>query len=160
MLIAGSNGSGKSVLMSLIAGLDEPTSGDIVIDYGFEAGLIFQDADAQILGETPWEDVMFSAKNSNVPKNERNERVQNALSKTGLLQKKDIKGAKTIFNQALKQELYNERDIGIAIDYINLAVVAKKCGEISEMQKNLEKALSYAKDIDEDLYLKIKAILN
>lgn len=90
LLIAGSNGSGKSVLMSLIAGLDEPTSGDIVIDYGFEAGLIFQDADAQILGETPWEDVMFSAKNSNVPKNERNERVQNALSKTGLLQKKDI----------------------------------------------------------------------
>ena len=28
-VIAGSNGSGKSVLMSLIAGLDEPTGGTI-----------------------------------------------------------------------------------------------------------------------------------
>ena len=90
LLIAGSNGSGKSVLMSLIAGLDEPTSGSVVVQKGFEAGLIFQDADAQILGETPWEDVMFSAKNSGVPKNERNALVQNALEKVGLLEKKDL----------------------------------------------------------------------
>ena len=53
-VIAGSNGSGKSVLMSLIAGLDEPTGGTIDL-FGNSAGLVFQDADSQILGETPEE---------------------------------------------------------------------------------------------------------
>ena len=90
LLIAGSNGSGKSVLMSLIAQLDEPTSGKIVVQKGFEAGLVFQDADSQILGETPWEDVMFSVKNLRLPKIEAQERAAAALEKTGLLEKKDM----------------------------------------------------------------------
>lgn len=90
LLIAGSNGSGKSVLMSLIAQLDEPTSGNVVVQKGFEAGLVFQDADSQILGETPWEDVMFSVKNLRLPKNEAQERAAAALEKTGLLEKKDM----------------------------------------------------------------------
>lgn len=90
MLIAGSNGSGKSVLMSLIAQLDEPTSGKIVVQKGFEAGLVFQDADSQILGETLWEDVMFSVKNLRLPKIEAQERAAAALEKTGLLEKKDM----------------------------------------------------------------------
>lgn len=90
LLIAGSNGSGKSVLMSLIAQLDEPTSGNVVVQKGFEAGLVFQDADSQILGETPWEDVMFSVKNLRLPKSEAQERAAAALEKTGLLEKKDM----------------------------------------------------------------------
>ena len=90
LLIAGSNGSGKSVLMSLIAQLDEPTSGKVVVQKGFEAGLVFQDADSQILGETPWEDVMFSVKNLRLPKIEAQERAAAALEKTGLLEKKDM----------------------------------------------------------------------
>ena len=79
LLIAGSNGSGKSVLMSLIAQLDEPTSGKIVVQKGFEAGLVFQDADSQILGESPWEDVMFSVKNLRLPKDEAQKRAAAAL---------------------------------------------------------------------------------
>ena len=90
LLIAGSNGSGKSVLMSLIAQLDEPTSGKVVVQKGFEAGLVFQDADSQILGETPWEDVMFSVKNLRLQKIEAQERAAAALEKTGLLEKKDM----------------------------------------------------------------------
>ncbi len=90
LLIAGSNGSGKSVLMSLIAQLDEPTSGNVVVQKGFEAGLVFQDADSQILGETPWEDVMFSVKNLRLPKIEAQERAAAELKKTGLLEKKDM----------------------------------------------------------------------
>ena len=89
LLIAGSNASGKSVLMSLIAGLDEPSSGKIIVEPGFEAGLVFQDADSQILGETPWEDVMFSAKNLRLPKKEAAEKVQEALLSVSLLEKKD-----------------------------------------------------------------------
>ena len=65
-VIAGSNGSGKSVLMSLIAKLDIPTKG--TIETSSQAGLVFQDADAQILGETCEEDVAFGAKNSGYKK--------------------------------------------------------------------------------------------
>ena len=87
--------------------------------------------------------------------------VANAITLLGvvLLRKKDIKGAKAVFNQALEQELYNERDVGIAIDYLNLAAVAKKCGNNADMRKNLENALIYAKDIDDDLCKKIKTAL-
>ena len=64
-VICGRNGSGKSVLMSLIAQLDEPDSGTIEVPRN-SVGLVFQDADAQILGETPEEDVAFGLKNNNV----------------------------------------------------------------------------------------------
>ena len=90
VVVAGSNGSGKSVLMSLIAGLDEPTSGTLTLADGIEAGLVFQDADAQILGETPWEDVLFGVKNLGVKKSERAPLVESALAQVGLLEKKDL----------------------------------------------------------------------
>lgn len=88
VVIAGSNGSGKSVLMSLIANLDSPTSGNIKLN-GCSAGLIFQDADSQILGETPVEDVSFGAKNCGLKKDELKKCVENSLEQVGLLHKKD-----------------------------------------------------------------------
>ncbi len=90
IVLAGSNGSGKSVLMSLIAGLDEPTSGIVQIQKGFEAGLVFQDADAQILGETPYEDVMFGAKGLGLAKTQAAALCREALEKAGLFEKKDF----------------------------------------------------------------------
>ncbi len=90
IVIGGSNGSGKSVLMSLIAGLDTPSSGEIILQKGIQAGLVFQDADSQILGESPWEDVSFGAKNCGLKKGELKACVQKALEKTGLEQKKDF----------------------------------------------------------------------
>lgn len=90
IVVAGSNGSGKSVLMSLIAGLDEPTSGSVFVQKGFEAGLAFQDADAQILGETPFEDVMFGAKGLGLAKTQAAALSCEALGKVGLLEKKDF----------------------------------------------------------------------
>ena len=86
-VIAGSNGSGKSVLMSLIAGLDEPSEGTITL-HGCQAGLVFQDADSQILGETPEEDIAFGAKNCGLSKQQVAERVDFALAKTGLEHKR------------------------------------------------------------------------
>lgn len=88
VVIGGSNGSGKSVLMSLIAGLDEPTSGSIVLD-GVEPGLVFQDADAQILGETPEEDVLFGAKNCGYKKDELKAIVAKSLEQMGLFEKRE-----------------------------------------------------------------------
>jgi len=82
VLICGANGSGKSLLMSIIAALEAPDSG--TARTCGRAGLIFQDADSQILGETPREDVAFGARNVGVPKNGINERVMRALAETGL----------------------------------------------------------------------------
>ncbi len=88
--------------------------------------------------------------------------VANALTLLGiiLIQKNEFARAKAIFNLALKQELYNDRKIGVAIDYANLATVEKKCGNMSDARKNLETALKYAENIDKDLYNKIKDALD
>ena len=89
-VIAGSNGSGKTVLMTLIARLDEPTDGNIQLEDGFDAGLVFQDADSQILGMTPWEDVLFGARHSGLKKEDARRVTEEALKETGLLEKKDL----------------------------------------------------------------------
>ncbi|HZK20113.1 MAG TPA: ABC transporter ATP-binding protein [Treponemataceae bacterium] len=81
-LIAGANGSGKTVLMSIIAGLVKPTIGTIKTEG--RVGLIFQDSETQILGETPEEDIDFGLKNTNVPKSQRQAIIQDMMQKTGL----------------------------------------------------------------------------
>ena len=78
-VVAGQNGSGKSVLMSLIANLDSPTSGKIILKEGARAGLIFQDAESQILGETVEEDVAFGAKNCGLKAERLSQRIDEAL---------------------------------------------------------------------------------
>ncbi|MBP5358757.1 MAG: ABC transporter ATP-binding protein [Treponema sp.] len=89
-VIAGSNGSGKTVLMTLIAGLDSLTQGQIDVQEGYDAGLVFQDADSQILGMSPWEDVLFGAKHSGLKKEDAQSVTEQALRETGLLEKKDL----------------------------------------------------------------------
>lgn len=86
-VIGGENGSGKSLLMSIIAGLEKADSGK-VLSFG-KAGLVFQEAETQILGETPAEDIAFGPKNLGWKKDKVDESVKNALSKTGLTEKKD-----------------------------------------------------------------------
>jgi biotin transport system ATP-binding protein len=86
-LICGANGSGKSLLMSIIAGLEPPSSG--VVSTSGRVGLVFQDPDSQILGETPWEDVAFGAGNLGLSKKETAETVRAALAETGLAARAD-----------------------------------------------------------------------
>ncbi len=93
LVIAGANGSGKTLLMSIIAGLDKPDSGSATIhdEANLEKpGLVFQDADAQILGETPEEDVQFGLKASGCPKAQVAARAEKTLDACGLLEKKDF----------------------------------------------------------------------
>jgi len=87
-IIAGANGSGKSVLMSIIAGLEEPSSGSVKTSS--KVGLVFQEPDSQILGETPKEDVAFGPRNMKLSKNEIKERVDSSLVLTGLEQRADF----------------------------------------------------------------------
>ncbi len=87
-VIAGENGSGKSVLMSIIAGLEKADSGEIKTDG--RVGLVFQEAETQILGETPREDIAFGPKNLGWKKEKIELAVKNALERTGLTDKADF----------------------------------------------------------------------
>ena len=86
-VIGGENGSGKSVLMNIIAGLEEADSGSI--ETFSTIGLVFQEAETQILGETPREDIAFGPKNLGWKKDKVTEAVNKALKTTGLEEKAD-----------------------------------------------------------------------
>ena len=102
VVIGGENGSGKSVLMQIIAGLVEADTAvpersrrdQITAENGVfveeRVGLVFQEAETQILGETPAEDIAFGPKNLGWKKPEVQAAVQEALQKTGLLEKADF----------------------------------------------------------------------
>jgi biotin transport system ATP-binding protein len=94
-VITGANGSGKSLLMMIIAGLETPASGKREV-YG-TVGLVFQDADSQILGETPREDVevgipggFLSGKKGAAAQAARAAVVEKALGDVGLLARADF----------------------------------------------------------------------
>jgi biotin transport system ATP-binding protein len=100
LLIAGSNGSGKTLLMKIIAGLMTPSGGEILFRgenlekcgerLRRSVGLVFQDADAQFVGETVAEDVAFGPENLGLSKNEVRSRVEDALAAAGLLEKRSF----------------------------------------------------------------------
>jgi cobalt transport protein ATP-binding subunit len=94
LLVCGPNGSGKTSLIRHLNGLLKPASGTVVID-GLDpakaerqvmqrVGMVFQDADSQILGETVAEDVAFGPENLGLPPDEVNARVISALGMVGL----------------------------------------------------------------------------
>jgi biotin transport system ATP-binding protein len=100
VLAAGSNGSGKTLLMRILAGLLDPTEGEVFF-HGLplaacsdrlrrEVGLIFQDADAQIVGETVMEDIAFGPKNLGLSREEIHIRVEAALIAFGLETKRNF----------------------------------------------------------------------
>jgi biotin transport system ATP-binding protein len=108
LLIAGSNGSGKTLLMRIIAGLLEPGGGDVLFRgrslYGAEKsgerreterllrkelGLVFQDADTQIVGETVAEDVAFGPENLGLSAADVSACADKALATMGLNEKRD-----------------------------------------------------------------------
>ena len=89
VVVGGENGSGKSVLMSIIAGLEKSDSKNKEVSAP-PVGLVFQEAETQILGETPVEDIAFGPKNQGLKKEEVELAVKDALEKTGLTQKADF----------------------------------------------------------------------
>ena len=99
LIISGPNGSGKSVLMKHINGLLEPTSGSILLNdkdihkninlTRQEIGLVFQDADSQIIGQTVEKDTAFGPENLRLNRNEINRRVESALTHVDLIHKRE-----------------------------------------------------------------------
>ncbi len=87
VVISGENGSGKSVLMHIIASLEKPSKGSVFTSS--KAGLVFQDADSQILGETPLEDVCFGLANIGIRGKEAQEKACKALDHVNLYGKRN-----------------------------------------------------------------------
>ena len=92
VVVGGENGSGKSVLMQIISGLMEADNSGTNSRVHVEGrvGLVFQEAETQILGETPAEDIAFGPKNLGWKKEEVQTAVREALEKTGLTDKADF----------------------------------------------------------------------
>jgi biotin transport system ATP-binding protein len=94
VVIAGPNGSGKTTLLRHLNGLLLPTEGIVrLADVPIEkdllkarqyVGMMFQDADSQIVGETVYEDVAFGPENLRLDRREVQERVGRALHTVGL----------------------------------------------------------------------------
>ena len=94
VVITGPNGSGKTTLLKHLNGLLRPQSGSVRIDGVTVArdlrrarrlvGMIFQDADSQIVGETVAADVAFGPENLSLPATEVDARVEAALETVGL----------------------------------------------------------------------------
>jgi biotin transport system ATP-binding protein len=95
VIIAGMNGSGKSTLLRHLNGLLLPTSGTVYLS-GVSVsenlarsrqmvGMLFQDADSQIVCETVFDDVAFGPENLRLGHGEVEHRVIRALKTVGLV---------------------------------------------------------------------------
>lgn len=95
VVITGCNGSGKTTLLKHLNGLLIPTTGHVIlkgIDVSKDllrarqlVGMVFQDAESQIVGETVREDVAFGPNNLSLEKKVIDQRVQDALEQVGLM---------------------------------------------------------------------------
>ena len=94
VVIAGPNGSGKTTLLRYFNGLYLASKGRVVVD-GIDVrddvrgtrtrvGMVFQDADSQIVGETVWDDVAFGPENLSLPADDIRRAVDAALDWVGL----------------------------------------------------------------------------
>lgn len=99
IILAGKNGSGKTTLLRHLNGLLSATSGEILISGSLiekniveirkKIGMVFQDADSQIVGETVFDEVCFGPENLKWKRKLINEKVKSTLELLGLTQLAD-----------------------------------------------------------------------
>jgi len=96
VVLAGANGSGKTTLLRHLNGLLLPQSGTVHVDgvsVGADlkrarrkVGMVFQDAESQIVGETVYDDAAFGPENLCWPLEEIDQAVTAALERVNLTQ--------------------------------------------------------------------------
>jgi biotin transport system ATP-binding protein len=94
VVFAGANGSGKTTFFRHLNGLLLPEAGTVMVSGISVArnlkrarrlvGMVFQDADSQIVGETVYDDVAFGPENLGLARSEINKRVIKGLDAVGL----------------------------------------------------------------------------
>ena len=94
VVVAGANGSGKTTLFRHLNGLLAPTAGSVILDGQAVpddilrarkmVGMVFQDADTQIVGETVYDDVAFGPENLRLDHAKIEQRVHTALKTVSL----------------------------------------------------------------------------
>jgi len=99
VVMAGPNGSGKTTFFRHLNGLLSPARGTVTID-GVDVqhdpvlarqrvGMVFQDVDMQIVGETVYDDVIFGPENLGLGRNEIERRANDVLIMVGLSDQRD-----------------------------------------------------------------------
>lgn len=94
ILLAGPNGSGKTTLIRHLNALVRPVSGQVrlhgrpvtenLMHTRKTIGMVFQDADTQIVGDTVADEVAFGLENLNTPRPKIREKVAQALAQMDL----------------------------------------------------------------------------
>ena len=98
--VLGPNGSGKSTLAKHVNALLLPSDGVVILagrnvaehepqwEIRRDAGMVFQNPDNQIIGTSVEEDTAFGPENMGIPTKEIEERVETALRKTRMLERR------------------------------------------------------------------------
>ncbi|MCG8633862.1 MAG: energy-coupling factor ABC transporter ATP-binding protein [Desulfobacterales bacterium] len=99
VVLAGRNGSGKTTFIRHLNGLLKPDKGRIrlhgndifkdIIRTRQTVGMVFQDADTQIVGETIFDEVAFGPENLGWPRRRIDEKVAETLNRLDLLRFRD-----------------------------------------------------------------------
>jgi biotin transport system ATP-binding protein len=94
VVMAGANGSGKTTLLRHCNALLLPSRGEVrvfgqttrknVLAIRQQVGMVFQDADSQIVGETVYDDVCFGPENLGLSEEEIEVRTNRAMEAVGL----------------------------------------------------------------------------
>ncbi len=86
--IMGANGSGKTTIARLIAGLYEPSRGRVTVDggngSGGSVGILFQNPDNQMVAVTVEKEIAFALENRAVPADEMDRRITATLERFGI----------------------------------------------------------------------------
>ncbi len=170
IVISGPNGSGKTVLMTLIAGLEEPSAGSILRTWpdgaAVRVGLVFQEADAQILGDTVEEDVRFGIRNSKLPKETVAQRLETVLKQMGLYEKRHVPARSLSGGQkrrlAVAGILMMEADVIIFDEpFANLdfAGVAQVTAMIAQLKQNKKTVIVLTHELEKVLALANRLII-